>query len=55
MQPIMDMTLSVRPYAIAWMGRDDNLYRFLRAMPLLEAVGGKISSKKREDGGVIDG
>ena len=48
MQPFMDMTLSVRPYAIAWMGRDDNLYRFLRAMPsLLEAVGGKISSKKR--------
>jgi hypothetical protein len=48
MQPFMDMALSVRPSAIAWMGRDVNLYRFLRAMPsLLEAVGGKVSSKKR--------
>jgi hypothetical protein len=48
MQPFMDMALGVRPYAIAWMGRDNNLYRFLRAMPsLLEAVGGKVSSKKR--------
>jgi hypothetical protein len=48
MQPFMDMALGVRPYAIAWMGRDNNLYRFLRAMPsLLEAIGGKVSSKKR--------
>ena len=44
----INMQPSVRPYAIAWMGRDDNLYRFLRAMPsLLEAVGEKVSSKKR--------
>jgi hypothetical protein len=48
MQPFMDMTLSVRPYAVAWMGRDDNLYRFLRTMPsLLEAIEEKVSSKKR--------
>jgi hypothetical protein len=35
MQPFMDMGLSVRPHAIAWMAREDDLYQFLRAMPSL--------------------
>ena len=37
MQPFteMKMELSIRPHAIAWMGRDNSLYQFLRAMPSL--------------------
>jgi hypothetical protein len=43
MQPFMNMELSVHPFAIAWMARDNHLHHFLRAMPsLLEKV-----SKKR--------
>lgn len=40
MQPFMDMDLSVRPHALAWMARDDSKsYQFLRTMPsLLEKV-----------------
>jgi hypothetical protein len=45
MQPFMDMSLSVRPHAIAWMAKDDShFYRFLRAMPSLVT---QIVSKKR--------
>jgi hypothetical protein len=35
MQTFTDMDLSARPHAIAWMAREDNLYHFLWAMPLL--------------------
>ena len=35
MQHFMDMDLSVRPHAIAWMARDDHLCQFLRAEPSL--------------------
>jgi hypothetical protein len=35
MQPFMEMCLGVRPHAIAWMAKDNHLYRFLRAMPSL--------------------
>ena len=35
MQPFTDMGLIIRPHAIAWMAREDNLYQFLRAMPSL--------------------
>jgi len=31
----MDMGLIIRPHAIAWMAREDNVYQFLRAMPSL--------------------
>ena len=34
-QPFMDMELSTRPHAIAWIARDSNCYRFLRAVPSL--------------------
>ena len=35
MQPFMDMGLIIRPHAIAWMAREDNVYQFLRAMTSL--------------------
>ena len=35
MQPFMEMNLSVRPHAIAWMAKDLHLYELLRAMPSL--------------------
>ena len=35
MQHFMDIDLSVRPHAIAWMTRDDHLCQFLRAEPSL--------------------
>jgi Ran GTPase-activating protein (RanGAP) involved in mRNA processing and transport len=39
MQPFMEMNLSVRPYAIAWMATDMHMYELLRAMPsLLEQI-----------------
>jgi hypothetical protein len=39
MQPFMEMNLSVRPHAIAWMAKDMHLYELLRAMPsLLEQI-----------------
>ena len=34
-QPFMDMELSIRPHAIAWIAKDANCYRFLRAVPSL--------------------
>jgi hypothetical protein len=37
------MGLSVHPHAIAWMAREDNLYHFLWAMPLL------LEKLKRKD------
>jgi hypothetical protein len=45
MQPFTEMELSLRPYAIAWMGRDNSLYQFLRAMPSLLRKG---DGKKRK-------
>ena len=39
MQPFLEMNLSVRPHAIAWMAKDMLVYELLRAMPsLLEKV-----------------
>jgi hypothetical protein len=35
MHPFMEMNLSVRPYAIAWMAKDERVYELLRAMPSL--------------------
>jgi hypothetical protein len=35
MQPFVEMNLSVRPHAIAWMAKDMHLYELLRAMPSL--------------------
>jgi hypothetical protein len=35
MQPFMEMTLCVRPHAIAWMAKDMYLFGLLRAMPSL--------------------
>ncbi len=34
MQPFMDMDLSVRPDAIAWMARDESVYQIFRLVPL---------------------
>jgi hypothetical protein len=45
MQPFVEMELSLRPHAIAWMGRDNSLYQFLRAMPSLLRKG---DGKKRK-------
>jgi hypothetical protein len=50
MQPFIDMDLSTRPHAIAWMVRDKHGYQLLRAMPsLLEKFegGGNVMSRKR--------
>lgn len=49
MQPFINLDLSVKPLAIAWMVRDNNGYPLLRALPsLLEmSSGGKAISKKR--------
>jgi hypothetical protein len=50
MQPFIDMHLSTRPQAIAWMARDKRGYKLLRAMPsLLEKFegGGNVMSRKR--------
>jgi hypothetical protein len=47
MQPFVDMDVSVRAYALAWMARDQYLYHFLRAMPSLL---GKVVSRKRTIG-----
>jgi hypothetical protein len=50
MQPFIDMDLSTRPQAIAWMVRDKRGYQLLRAMPsLLEKFegGGNVMSRKR--------
>jgi Ran GTPase-activating protein (RanGAP) involved in mRNA processing and transport len=54
MQPFMDMNLSVRPHAIAWMAKNKrHFYRLLRAMPsLLEQVGSKKRSYKLVEHGV---
>jgi Ran GTPase-activating protein (RanGAP) involved in mRNA processing and transport len=39
MQPFLEMNLSVRPHAIAWMAKDMLVYEFLRAMPsVLEQI-----------------
>jgi hypothetical protein len=35
MQPFGEMEVRVRPHAIAWMAKEDNLYQYLRTMPLL--------------------
>ena len=35
MRPFMEMNLSVRPYAVAWMAKDERVYELLRAMPSL--------------------
>jgi hypothetical protein len=35
MQPFMEMNLSVRPHALAWMAKDMHMYELLRAMPSL--------------------
>ena len=35
MQLFLDMNLTVRPHAMAWMARDDNVYHFLRTVPSL--------------------
>jgi hypothetical protein len=35
MQPFGEMDVQVRPHAIAWMAKEDNLYQYLRTMPLL--------------------
>ena len=35
MQPFGEMEVRVRPHAIAWMAKEDNLYQWLRTMPLL--------------------
>lgn len=49
MEPFMDLYLSVKPLAIAWMVRDNNGYPLMRALPsLLEMSSvGKARSKKR--------
>ena len=49
MQPFTKMGLSVRPHAIAWMARDNNLFHFVRAMPslLFEKVEETARTKKR--------
>ena len=49
MQLFMDLDLSVKPLAIAWMVRDNNGYPLLRALPLLldMSSGGKARSRKR--------
>jgi hypothetical protein len=50
MQPFMDLDLSVKPFVIAWMVKDNNGYPLLRALPsLLELSSsvGKARSKKR--------
>lgn len=53
MQPFMDMSLSIRPHAIAWMAKDDSqIYQFLRAMPSLPT---QVGSKKRPYGLVEQG
>ena len=43
MQRFMDMNLSIRPHAIAWMDKDNShIYQLLRVVPsLLEQVGSK--------------
>lgn len=43
MQHFMDMNLSIRPHAIAWMVKDNShIYQLLRVVPsLLEQVGPK--------------
>jgi hypothetical protein len=51
MQPFIDMDLSTRPQAIAWMVRGRRGYQLLRAMPsLLEKFneGGNVISRKRQ-------
>ena len=35
MQPFGEMDVRVRPHAMAWMAKEDNLYQCLRTMPLL--------------------
>ena len=35
MQPFGEMEVRVRPHAIAWMAKEDDLYQYLRTMPLL--------------------
>jgi hypothetical protein len=35
MQPFGEMDVQVRPHAISWMTKEDNLYQWLRTMPLL--------------------
>jgi Ran GTPase-activating protein (RanGAP) involved in mRNA processing and transport len=49
MRPFVEMNLSVRPHAIAWMARDENVYELLRAMPSLldQFEDSGIRSKKR--------
>ena len=49
MQPFMEMNLNVRPYAIAWMAKDERVYELLRAMPSLldQFEDDVIRSKKR--------
>jgi hypothetical protein len=50
MQPFIDLDLSVKPFAIAWMVRDNDGYPLLRALPsLLEMSSsvGKARTKKR--------
>lgn len=50
MLPFMNMDLSIRPHAIAWMFRDLHSYELLRAMPsLLEKYNMKEESDRRED------
>jgi hypothetical protein len=48
MRPFVEMNLSVRPHAIAWMAKDERGYELLRAMPsLLERIDKNVSSTKR--------
>jgi hypothetical protein len=49
MQPFLEMSLNVRPHAIAWLAKDMHMYELLRAMPsLLEQFGVDVMrSKKR--------
>ena len=49
MQPFLEMNLSVRPHAIAWMAKDMHSYVLLRAMPSLldQFEDDVIRSKKR--------
>jgi hypothetical protein len=49
MQPFMDLDLSFKPHAIAWMVRDNNGYPLLRALPSLldMSSSGKARSRKR--------
>jgi Ran GTPase-activating protein (RanGAP) involved in mRNA processing and transport len=48
MLPFVEMNLSVRPRAVAWMAKDMHLYDLLRAMPsLLERVDENVRSTKR--------